>query len=315
MGLFQKKSEVDTSVDVLAIQQELATLHEGQEAMKESVIRVKGCYDELEKEARFAEGQIDEISTSLEEGLERVENLSECVEEVKNHFSDISGAAKSFGTVQQNIISSVNQAEEKVELLKTDSRHVTEQFDTMKTIFSDLQTSVDEIKECANGIVAVANQTNMLALNASIEAARAGEQGKGFAVVAEQVRELAEQIKKLITTIGQSIEHVEEGTNGLSVSMEDSKQALEISAQNVEETRELFVEIKEKTNEVGNVEKEISETVHNSVEHMERAMGCVGTSKSLYEQVLECVAKIQESNEKKEEIYEELRSLLEQSGL
>lgn len=315
MGLFQKKSEVDTSVDVLAIQQELANLREGQKAAEESVVRVKECYDELEKEAKFETKQIDEIGSSLQEGLEGVENLSECVEEVKNHFSDISNAAKSFGTAQKNIISSVNKAEEKVELLKNDSRQVTEQFDTMKTIFADLQTSVDEIKECANGIVSVANQTNMLALNASIEAARAGEQGKGFAVVAEQVRELAEQIKKLITTIGQSIEHVEEGTNGLSISMEDSRQALEVSAQNVEDTRELFVEIKAKTSEVGNVEKEISQTVNDSVEHMEKASGCVSESKSLYEQVLDCVAKIQESDDKKNEIYEELRSLLEQSGL
>ena len=61
----------------------------------------------------------------------------------------------------------------------------------MDTVFQMLQNSVDEIKKFTNEIVGIANQTNMLALNASIEAARAGDNGKGFSVVAEEVRKLS----------------------------------------------------------------------------------------------------------------------------
>lgn len=67
----------------------------------------------------------------------------------------------------------------------------------IQSTFTDFQTSVQKIKECMNQIISIANQTNMLALNASIEAARAGEQGKGFAVVAEEVKILQVQSKTL----------------------------------------------------------------------------------------------------------------------
>ena len=114
--------------------------------------------------------------------------------------------------MRDGIIASVDTAQEKVRELKADSARVTDSFHVMDTTFQNLEQAVGEIKECTQGIVDVANQTNMLALNASIEAARAGEQGRGFAVVAEQVRELADEIKNLIQVISERIKNVEDGT-------------------------------------------------------------------------------------------------------
>ncbi len=267
-------------------------------------------YDQLSDEEVITSKQILKIKEAFLTVLQEVDGLNSHMNEFEDMFSSISVAADSFQNVREDIILSVEQAKEQVGRLKQDSLKVTERFYLMDRTFEALLTAVDEIKNCTKSIIAVANKTNMLALNASIEAARAGEQGKGFAVVAEQVTGLAEQIKKLVGMVNESIAHVEEETAELNTSLADAKTALETNGKNVDATHEIFEAIKKQTDEVNHVQSDISEAISVSKKKMEGISGFVVLSKSHYDKVLECIEDIEKSDGKKAAILEEIRNLL-----
>lgn len=122
--------------------------------------------------------------------------------------------------------------------------------------------SVNQIRNITDYITNIADETNLLALNASIEAARAGEAGKGFAVVAQQIQKLAEESNNSASRIGQNIQDLVEKTEENLLAMNTIDDVLNLQMEKVSRTKEIFDQLNNSitalTDQENNMQKSIS---------------------------------------------------------
>ncbi len=210
---------------------------------KESFIAVSTASEELINSAQT----VDEIANLTKDAVLNQKNGTDSVAAAINELdasanevklNTQSAADKSVAANQ-----SAKQSLELVEQAKNGINHLRDQVVENTSMITSLSDKTHEVGSVLEMITSIAEQTNLLALNAAIEAARAGEQGRGFAVVADEVRSLA-------TRTRESIDQIQTTINGLQVDAEKavnsmnhvSKQA-EDKAEQVSDVSDLLVEI------------------------------------------------------------------------
>ncbi len=200
-----------------------------------------------------------------------MEELSQSVSEVANSSNDSASAA----VASQKIIEENNQRME--ESLAATSRVVEAVQSSSQTIL-DLKEAIQKIGAITKVIKEIADQTNLLALNAAIEAARAGEQGRGFAVVADEVRKLAERTTSSTIDITEMVDNIHQVTQAAVVSMnqavDEVGRSIELSNANTEGLKQVMQasnQVTEGAQHIATASKEqslASEEVARSLEHI-----------------------------------------------
>ncbi|MBQ4069051.1 MAG: hypothetical protein IJC76_07340 [Lachnospiraceae bacterium] len=304
MSLFKKKEKKP----VASVPVEVSTPKEETNAVDTQYINTK--YNEILAAESAISSEITSIKDSFNEVMSDVDNLTGAIETSHESINNTADIASNFQNVKDNIINSVSEAQTEIDVLKDSSKQAVESYETMNQTFDALQLAVDDIKKCMTGIVAVANQTNLLSLNASIEAARAGEAGKGFAIVADQVRQLSDEIKKLTDDVERSIKSVESSTVELNESIQSSKDAVVNSSANVDVTYDIVNKVKTSANEINEVYLSICSSIDESRQGINNIDDLVNSSRATYDKVYSSIDAINEHSNVKGAIYEDMYNTL-----
>lgn len=256
--------------------------------------------------------ELSMVSQSFGNVLKDSENFRETLQGFEATFSNINAVSGQFASVKEDISQSVIQAQTEVEELRSSSAMVETYFEEMKSTFEAFEMSLKEIKGCMNKIVSIADQTNILSLNASIEAARAGEQGKGFAVVAEEVKSLAEEIKNLVAAVDVSIGDVEQGADQLSNSIQTSHEALEQSLSKVDDTYEVFDNITQAANGATEVQTQIYQVIDSSKTELQTLNSFFDAMKKRYQDVIQHINRASKMGTTKSAMFEDVDNMLSQ---
>ncbi len=192
------------------------------ERMQKLINNVKQNSQSVSSAALEISSSTEELSATVEEQSVQAQSVSTSLNELSTTSNEIASSMEKTREVTDESSQLTNEGSKIIENSIDSLKEIEKQSKNLNVLVEDLGESSKKIGNIVQVINDVADQTNLLALNAAIEAARAGEQGRGFAVVADEVRKLAERTAKATDEIVLIIKDLQDKSNKASQAMTET---------------------------------------------------------------------------------------------
>lgn len=319
-------AEYDGKDEIAELSSATNSMKEKLQAMIQEISAVSTFVTEKSGELNIA---ANEVKAASQQGASTMQELSSGAEEQAN-------SASSLAEMMENYLLQVEHATKSgviikgttndvLTLTKSGNTLMRESQEQMIVINDIMKTSVNrvngldeqtkQITTLVQVIQDIANQTNLLALNAAIEAARAGEHGKGFAVVADEVRKLAEQVSHSVADITTIVKGIQTESNNVVSSLQTGYSQVEKGTEKIETTGETFRKIYEAVNlmsdNVNGISVSLDEVSKTSVIMNQSIESIASVSEESAAGIEQTSAAMAQTNHSMEEISDSVQSLSE----